>query len=166
MPPLSFRPSSRSLLRLITALLLVGVVTRGVAAQGQVPTGFVAVLPGEIQWKPHPIVPGGHIAVLLGDPAGEGPYAVRMRFPPNSRVLPHTHPEARTYTVLAGEWKLGFGETFDPASMRSYAAGSIYRLPEQVVHYQATGAGETVIQIQARGPSATNFVKPPDREKD
>jgi len=159
-------PVRRFLCPIVSAALVFVVLTPGAGAQVQTPPNFVAVLPGEIQWKPHPIVPGGHIAVLLGDPSGEGPYAVRMRFPPNSRVLPHTHPEARSYTVLAGEWKLGFGESFDPATMRSYPAGSLYRLPANVAHYQGSGAEETVIQIQARGPSATNFIKPADREKD
>ena len=124
------------------------------------PAEFVQVLPQDVQWKPHPIVPGAQIAVLLGNPSGEGPYAVRMRFPPNSRVQPHTHPEARSYTVLSGEWKLGFGERFDEAQLRSYPAGSLYRLPSGVPHYQASGAMETIIQIQGRGPSATNFIKP------
>lgn len=152
---------SRVAQHLALALFVAAVHATGAGAQATAPPGFVAILPGDIQWKPHPIVAGGHIAVVLGDPAGEGPYAVRMRFPPNSRVLPHTHPEGRTYTVLAGEWKLGFGETFDAAALRTYPAGSIYRLPENVAHYQATGDVETVIQIQGRGPSATNFIKPP-----
>lgn len=152
---------SRAAQHLASALLVAAALATSAGAQATVPPGFVAVLPGDIQWKPHPIVAGGHIAVVLGDPTGEGPYAVRMRFPPNSRVLPHTHPEGRTYTVLAGEWKLGFGETFDAAALHTFPAGSIYRLPENVAHYQATGDGETVIQIQGRGPSATNFVKKP-----
>jgi hypothetical protein len=75
-------------------------------------------------------------------------------------VQPHTHPEARSYTVLAGEWKLGFGEQFNEANLRSFPAGSLYRLPADVAHYQASGNVETVIQIQGRGPSATVFVKP------
>ncbi len=134
-------------------------VVPGLAAQTP-PPEFVQVLPQDVQWKPHPIVPGAQIAVLLGNPSVEGPYAVRMRFPPNSRVQPHTHPEARSYTVLSGEWKLGFGERFDEAELRSYPAGSLYRLPSGVTHFQASGAMETIIQIQGRGPSATTFVKP------
>lgn len=138
----------------------------GIAGAQAAPTGFVDVRPEQIQWRPHPVVAGGHIAVLLGDPAGEGPYAVRMRFPPNSRVQPHTHPEDRSYTVLAGEWKLGFGERFDEGALRSYSAGSLYRLPRGVAHFQATGSGETIIQIQGRGPSATNFLRPPGGQDD
>ena len=39
---------------------------------------------------------------------------------PDAHCLPlgnlqlHTHPQPRTYTVLAGEFKLGFGRAFDP----------------------------------------------------
>jgi quercetin dioxygenase-like cupin family protein len=144
----------------VASLFLVGTAAGSSAQAQNPPPDFVQVLPQDVQWKPHPIVPGGHIAVLLGDPTKEGPYAVRMRFPPNSRVQPHTHPEARSYTVLAGEWKLGFGEQFNEANLRSFPAGSLYRLPADVAHYQASGNVETVIQIQGRGPSATVFVKP------
>jgi len=80
--------------------------------------------------------------------------------PANVRLMPHLHPEARTYTVLSGEWKLGFGEQFDPTRLRSYPAGSVFRLPARVAHFQATGSTETVIQIESIGPTATEYIDP------
>ncbi len=139
----------------ITASLL---ATNQIAAQA--PEGFVSVQADSIQWRPHPVVRGGFIAVLAGNPMTQGPYVIRMRFPPNSRVEAHTHPEERTYTVLAGEWKLGFGETFNDGSLRSYRTGALYRLPRGVAHFQASGSqGETVIQVAGNGPSSTDFIK-------
>lgn len=125
-----------------------------------VPSGFHDVRVQEIHWVPNPAVPGAQVAVLLGNPGQPGPLVVRVRFPANTIVPPHTHPEARTYTVLAGTWKLGFGDTYDAGKLRSYPAGSLYRLPPKVPHFQASGDGETIVQVESIGPSATDFIKP------
>jgi hypothetical protein len=126
---------------------------------------LVEVRPDQIQWKPHPSVPGGEFAILLGNPREPQPLIVRVKLPPNTRFMPHTHPEARTYTVLAGEWKLGLGEQFDPAKLRSYPAGSMYRLSARVPHFQATGPTETIVQIESIGPTSTDFLNPADKPK-
>jgi Aspartyl protease len=126
------------------------------------PSGFAKVLPSDIKWIAEPAAPGVEVAILLGDPAKPGPFVVRVRLPGEVRVMPHTHPVERTYTVLTGEWKLGFGETYDPAQLKTFPAGSIYRLPAHVAHFQATGPGETIIQIHAVGPSTTDFLNPAD----
>jgi len=120
------------------------------------------VLPGDINWIPEPAAPGVELAILLGDPGKPGPFVVRVRLPADVGIMPHTHPVARTYTVLTGEWKLGFGKTYDPAKLQSFPAGSVYRLPAKVPHFQATGSGGTVIEIHAVGPSTTDFLNPAD----
>lgn len=122
------------------------------------PREFTEVRANDIKWMSNPTLPGSEYAVLLGDPRASGPLVVRVRMPPGVRVLPHTHPESRTYTVLTGEWKLGFGDTFNEAALRSYPAGSLYRLPKDVAHFQATGAMETIVQIESIGPSDTVFL--------
>jgi hypothetical protein len=76
--------------------------------------------------------------------------------------MPHTHPEARTYTVLRGEWKLGLGAKYDTAVLRSFPPGSLYRLPARAPHFQASGATETIVQIDSVGPSTTDFLDPLD----
>jgi len=80
--------------------------------------------------------------------------------PATARVMPHTHPDARTYTVLAGEWKLGFGPNFDETALLTFPAGSVYTLPANVAHFQATRATETLIQVETVGPTSTDFVHP------
>lgn len=126
------------------------------------PEGFVKVLPSEIKWQPNNVLSGVQEAVLLGDPAKSGePIVIRVKLPPQIKVMPHTHPDARTYTVLSGEWKLGFGDRFDPAALQTFPAGSVYRLPAGVAHFQATGSSETVIQIESLGPSRTDFLPEP-----
>jgi quercetin dioxygenase-like cupin family protein len=131
-------------------------------AQGE-PAGFRQVLPNEVRWAPNAAVrPGGLSAVVLGDPRAADTYVVRIKLPPAFQIMPHTHPEARTYTVLAGTWKLGFGSTFDAATMREYPAGSVYHLPPNVPHFQMSGSSETIVQITGRGPSSTDYVNPAD----
>ena len=105
------------------------------------PTGFAAVLPDEIKWQPEAGLPGVQVAILLRDPDKQVPIVTRVKLPPNTNVMPHTHPTARTYTVLAGEWKLGFGEKFEAEKLRTFPAGSICRLPAGVPHFQATRGG-------------------------
>lgn len=128
---------------------------------GDVP-GFMAVLPNELEWRPESQAPGAALAILLGHPDEPGPFVVRVRLPTDIKVMPHTHSVARTYSVLAGEWKLGFGEVYDASKLQTFPAGSLYRLPARVPHFQATGDAETLIEIHAVGPSTTDFVNPLD----
>ena len=72
--------------------------------------------------------------------------------------MPHTHPSARTYTVLAGEWKLGFGEKFEAEKLRTFPAGSVYSLPAGVPHFQATSVQGALIQIESTGPTRTDYL--------
>jgi len=46
----------------------------------------------EVPWKDHPVFPGAHIAILVGDPTKAEVVVQRVKFPPNYRVAPHTHP--------------------------------------------------------------------------
>jgi quercetin dioxygenase-like cupin family protein len=143
---------------LAAALLAAEVAMPDAATTGA--KDLVEVRPDQIRWQPHPAVPAGQFAVLVGSLREAQPLVVRIKLPPNITFQPHTHPEARTYTVLSGEWKLGLGEKFDAAQLRSYPAGSVYRLGAKVPHYQATGATETIVQIESIGPTSTDFLKP------
>jgi hypothetical protein len=135
-------------------------VSRATAqSQDNLPVGFIEVVSDEIRWEPNRTVAGGQTAVLIGDPAKPGLLVLRARMPANVRLMPHLHPEPRTYTVLAGEWKLGYGNQYDPKRLRSYPAGSVFRLPARVPHFQATGSTETVIQIESIGPTATEYLE-------
>jgi quercetin dioxygenase-like cupin family protein len=127
------------------------------------PPGFLQTLSSDVKWMPNAAVrPGAQMAVVLGDPRGADPYVIRIKLPANFQIQPHTHPEGRTYTVLQGTWKLGFGSTFDAAKMKEYPAGSVYRLPANVPHFQMSGSSETIVQINARGPTSTDYVNPAD----
>jgi hypothetical protein len=149
-------------LRWIAAWLLAGnALVLPAALARDDPQGFAKIVPSEIKWMQHPAVSGAQVAVLLGDPAKPGPFVIRVKLPPNARIMPHTHPDARTYTVLRGEWKLGFGVKYDTAALRPFPPGSLYRLPAMAPHFQASGPTETIVQIDSVGPSTTDFLNPP-----
>ena len=121
--------------------------------------GFVEVPANQVKWQAHPAIAGAEYSVLLGKPLEAGPLIVRVKLPADAQVLPHTHPEARTYTVLAGEWKLGFGTRYDATALKSYSAGSMYRLPAKVAHFQSAGPQGAIVQIESIGPTSTDFIR-------
>ncbi len=121
------------------------------------------VLPAGAAWGANPsITAGSRIAVVAGRPTQPGLYALRVIFPADHRVLPHSHPEERIYTVLAGTFHIGLGSTFDEAKLQAYPAGSSYLLPAGTVHFQWTRSGEAVVQVNGMGPTATNYANPAD----
>jgi quercetin dioxygenase-like cupin family protein len=146
---------------LFVVTFFVAVALSADASQDE-PVGFARVLPSAIKWIPSPVVPGTYRVVLLGNPDEAGPFVMRVKVPPGTRIMPHKHRDERVYTVLAGEWKLGFGEKFDAGKLMSFPAGSVYRLPANVPHFQATGQSETIVQINSVGPSTTEFLNPSD----
>jgi len=148
----------------ILVIFLTGVfLTRSVAYEQGDPTGFVQVLPGDLKWTPNPA--GGQVAVLLGDPRKPGPYVLRVKVAADYRIMPHKHPDTRTYTVISGTWQMGFGDQFDSAKLKTFPAGSVYILPADVSHFHLTGSEETIVQINSVGPSGIDFVNPADDPK-
>ncbi|HEX3500247.1 MAG TPA: cupin domain-containing protein, partial [Stellaceae bacterium] len=58
-----------------------------------------------------PILPkGAQMTVISGDPAKEGPYAIRLKLPNNYVIPPHQHPTRAEITVLYGAYYLGIGD--------------------------------------------------------
>jgi quercetin dioxygenase-like cupin family protein len=119
--------------------------------------------PAEIVWKDNPALPAGaKIAVLLGNPAQPGKFVFRVRAPTGLRVMPHTHPEDRVYTVLSGVFYLGYGEDFDIEKLREFPPGSVAFVPAGRDHFQYSGSSEYVIQVNGIGPTATVYARRED----
>src|SRR5215207_3673335 len=101
----------------------------------------------EVQWKEAPpVLPGAQISVLYGDPAKEGVFVMRLKFPANYKVPPHTHPVDEVVTVISGEFRLGMGKEFNEAQMKPYTAGGLIAMPPNMEHFAVTKQ-ETVLQI-------------------
>ena len=115
----------------------------------------------EVTWKDHPVFPGVHIAVLVGDPTKAEVVVQRVKFPPNYRVAPHTHPYAEVVTVLSGTLGSGMGEKFE-AKGDLLKPGGLFALPAKHPHYVWTATEETVVQVQFTGPGGIDFINPAD----
>ena len=123
------------------------------------PDGALRMTPDELKWRAGR-VPGHEIAPIVGDSTKPGPYVERVKFPVNSTSQAHSHPDGRAYTVISGTWYVGYGDKFDPASLKMLPAGSYYTEPPNVNHFSVTKEDGVVVQITGSGPTATLFVDP------
>jgi quercetin dioxygenase-like cupin family protein len=147
----------------VTSLFLASGV-RG-AEQGTTRTkaSSVTVTPDEVKWGPGPksLPPGAQAAVLDGNPAEKGAFALRLKVPAGYRIPPHTHPRQERVTVIAGRFQLGHGRTFDETRLKDLDAGSFFSLPPGMEHF-ARAAEETIVQLNGEGPWEINYVNPAD----
>jgi hypothetical protein len=120
---------------------------------------FHAIRAEDIQWTTFAAYPPQvRLAVLVGDPSKPGPYVIRVKVPGGVKMLPHKHPEDRIYTVMAGVFYIGLGETFDDSKLTAYAPGSIVVLPGGQPHFHWAKSGEYISQVTAIGPLGMNYL--------
>lgn len=133
------------------------------AAHAAAMEGHKVVPPEQIEWGPGPaaLPPGAQSAALHGDPAKEGPFALRIKVPQGYHVPPHTHPKPEVVTVISGRLHLGMGEAAERAKAEALPTGSFFMLPPGMAHYVFADE-ETVIQINANGPWGITYVNPKD----
>jgi len=111
-------------------------------------------LPDQIPWGP--VSPAGNQqAVLVGDPAKPGFYAVMVRWLPGHMSRPHFHPNDRFITVLSGTWWMGQGPVFDPASTVATPAGSFVTHLGRGIHYDGAKDEPAVLLIIGEGPGTS-----------
>lgn len=114
-----------------------------------------------VTWTANPALPAGaEIAVVAGQPTSPGIYAFRLRFPSAFAVLPHSHPDDRVYTVLAGTFGLGFGNEWDANQLQILQPGAVVVVPAGVAHFHESKSESTIVQVNGFGPTATNYVDP------
>jgi quercetin dioxygenase-like cupin family protein len=124
---------------------------------------LTSVLPEDVDWKPFPAFPpSARLAVVTGDPTRPGLYTTRVKVPAGVKLMPHTHPEDRVYTVISGVFYIGLGEQFDGAELRAYPPGAVVVLPGGTAHFHCAKSGEYVTQISAIGPLGMDYVDPVD----
>jgi hypothetical protein len=122
---------------------------------------FHAVRPEDVQWIAFPAYPPTvRMAVLVGDPTKPGPYTMRVRVPGGVKMMPHKHPEDRTYTVISGIFYIGLGAQFDATLLSAYAPGSVVVLPGNQPHFHWARSGEYISQVTAIGPLGFDYIDP------
>jgi len=137
----------------------------GIAAdQPAQPAGDMGLFPAsEIQWVEGPpsLAKGARMTVLEGDPAKEGMFTMRLRFPDGFIVNPHYHSQVEHVTVISGTLHFGMGDKFDRAKTQPMPAGSFGFWPIGMKHFAYT-EGETVLQLHGKGPWTITYVNPAD----
>jgi quercetin dioxygenase-like cupin family protein len=121
-----------------------------------------AIAADEVTFNPGPptLPAGAEIAVLLGSPAEEGPFVIRLKFPAGYDIPPHRHPKEEHVTVLSGGFGMSTGETLD-RSVPLLPQGSFVRIPVGEAHFAWTKE-ETVVQLNGNGPFGVEYVNAAD----
>lgn len=116
-----------------------------------------------VKWQPGPpsLPKGVQIAALAGDPGQPGPFVLRVKFPPNSFVAPHSHGTDETLTILSGNFFHAMGDKMDKSKGEEVTAGGFVYLPGGMNHY-VWNTTETVVQVTGAGPFALVYVNPAD----
>ncbi len=105
-------------------------------------------------------VGGIQTIVLKGNPDQASIYTIMLRVPAHTRIAAHSHRDDRVATVISGTWRIGYGDKFDEAKLKSLPPGSFYTEPSARNHFAETGDEPVVVQITGFGPSSTEYVDP------
>ncbi|MET0526919.1 MAG: cupin domain-containing protein [Microvirga sp.] len=118
---------------------------------------------GDVTWKDGPpsLPKGSQMSVLYGDPTKDGIFVMRLKFPANYKIPPHTHSVDEIVTVVSGEFNLGMGPKFDAAKAKAITAGGVIAMAPGTQHYAQVNR-ETVVQLSTRGPWSIAYVNPAD----
>lgn len=143
------------------AILAIGA---GLASAEKPKTATGKVLtPDELRWgKPPPGLPAAaEAAVVDGDPAQPGWFAVRLRMPDGTQIRPHWHPTDEHITVLSGRFGVGMGDSWSTTQMKELPPGGYAMMPAGHRHF-AVAHGETIVQVTGPGPFQIHYVNPSD----
>jgi quercetin dioxygenase-like cupin family protein len=105
---------------------------------------------------------GTQISLVQGDPGKPGPFVLRVKFPANTVIAPHTHSEAETLTILAGSIYHEHGPTIDKAAGKELRAGGFVFLPKDMPHSLWTTEQPVELQVNGSGPFGLNYINPAD----
>jgi quercetin dioxygenase-like cupin family protein len=110
-----------------------------------------------------PAVPeGAEIAVVHGDPAADGLFAVRLRMPEDYFIPPHLHSGPEVVTVISGSLLVGVGEEPDRAAATEVTVGGVFAADAEHVHYAFAAEDGTVIQVTGTGPFTVTYADDAD----
>jgi quercetin dioxygenase-like cupin family protein len=151
-------------LSIAAALSVAAVAMTGAATAGQAHEPHHTVVSGDaIEWGPAPpsLPVGAQAARLLGSPAEEGPFVLRLKFPAGFIVPPHMHSKDEFIVILSGNLTIESGEKVDQAALKGLPAGSFFHLPSGMPHYLFAET-ESVVQLNGIGPFDVKYIDPKD----
>jgi hypothetical protein len=144
--------------RLLGAVaLLAALAFLGVAQTVTLDPAVVAFkLPDQIAWKNN--ASGNRTALLQGDPAKPGPYAMLLQWLPGNMSRPHFHPNDRFFLVVSGTWWVGSGPEFNADATVPMPAGSYVIHYAKGVHFDGAKNEQATILVWGEGPATSTPV--------
>jgi quercetin dioxygenase-like cupin family protein len=140
--------------------LLINVALIVLAGSAMAQDAMKVIKPEDLVWKEHPVFKGAQIVILVGDPTKAETIVQRVKFPPNFKVPPHTHPYSEVVTVLSGTYWNAMGD--DTEKGVPLKPGSVFVLPANHTHHTWTTDEEVILQIYFTGPGGITFINPAD----
>jgi quercetin dioxygenase-like cupin family protein len=105
---------------------------------------------------------GSEVAVVKGDPAKAGDFIVRLKFPADFAVPPHSHPGDEVVRVVSGgPLHYGVGDKLDMANSVSLEKGYHVTMMAGMNHW-AHAPAATVVQVNGKGPFGITYANPAD----
>jgi mannose-6-phosphate isomerase-like protein (cupin superfamily) len=155
------------MMKTLVLTMMTGVLMCGGFGASQAPgDAHVVASVGDAKWGPAPpVLPAGaQIAVLAGNPMGAGPYTIRLKFPANYSIPPHSHPTDENVVVVSGELTFGMGEKLNRhgEGNKTLGEGGFALMPAGMNHYAFTTKSETTIVLYGTGPVEFKYVNPAD----
>ncbi|KQP05807.1 cupin domain-containing protein [Methylobacterium sp. Leaf93] len=105
---------------------------------------------------------GTQISAVAGDAAKAGPFVLRLKFPANTVIAPHTHSKPETLTILSGSIHHAHGATLDRSAGQLLKTGGFVYLPEDMPHSLWTTDEPVELQVNGTGPFGLNYIDPKD----
>ena len=126
---------------------------------GTLPKGVIQFAPEQIHWidGPTALPKGTKMCILYGDYKTKGPFAMRLKLPPNQIVKLHVHTNDEVVTVLEGSVRIGFGKQTQNSETTNFTAGSFYVNPGKLEHFVIVGREGVTLQINSIGPWTVEF---------
>jgi quercetin dioxygenase-like cupin family protein len=116
----------------------------------------------DLKWANVPSLPkGAQIAVIEGPMNTSAPFTVRLKFPANYTIPPHTHPAVERVTVLSGVFHMGMGAKLERSAAEAVRPGDIMIMQPGTPHYAFT-EGDVVVQLHGNGPWGITYLNASD----
>ena len=109
-------------------------------------------MPDQIEWKGR-AGSKNQTATLFSDPSKTGLYVQLLKRGPDDWSQPHSHPNDRILTVLAGTMRIGTGSKFDKENTVSLGPGSVVKDFANQMHFDGSGPDGLTLEIVSIGPA-------------
>ena len=121
---------------------------------------YTAVMSPDIKWTDAPSIgPGAKTAVIDGDPKSSGPFVMRLKVPPQTKIKVHTHPADENVTILSGTLYFSPGDKFDTKTAKAFGPGSYFSIGKGKPMFAYTTDKEAIAQLHGTGPWGITYLE-------